>query len=137
MARDAILRAASEQKTKIDLSEVSSLQNKSATFQVGIEKLVGANPKDSSEVVFVITESGLYSAVKAGENSGAELHHSPVVREMKVVGVVGKNGKDSFSAEPTVKLDAKWNTANLRAVVFAQEKKSRRILGASEIHFTQ
>lgn len=133
MARDAILKAATTQKTKIELSEVSH-ENKSATFKVGIEKLADPSPKDSSAVILAITESGLHSEVKAGENSGADLHHSAVVREFKDLGVVGKNGRDSFSSEATVKLDSKWNMANLRAVVFLQERKSRRILGATEIH---
>lgn len=136
MARDAILRAAATQKTNIDLSEVSPVQNKSVTFKVSIEKLADPAPKDKSEVILCITETGLHSDVKAGENSGAELYHSAVVRELKVLGDVGKNGHDSFSSEPTLKLDSKWNIANLRAVVFLQEKKSRRILGAAEIHLT-
>lgn len=137
MARDTILKSAAGPKTKVDLRQVSAEQNKSATFHVGIEKLVGATPKDSSDVILAVTESGLHSAVKAGENSGAELSHSAVVRELKVLGAIGKKGQDSFSSDPTVKLDAKWNVANLRAVVFVQEKKSRRILGAAEIHVTR
>jgi hypothetical protein len=36
-----------------------------------------------------------------------------------------------------VKLDAKWNVENLRAVVFVQEKKNRRILGAAAVRLTQ
>ena len=137
MARDAILKAAAEQKTKIDLTETTPVENKSVTFKVDIEKLIGASPKDSSEVILGITENGLHSSVKAGENSGKELSHSAVLRELKVLGVVGKYGKDSFSSQPSVKLDSKWDVANLRAVVFVQERKSRRILGAAEIHLTQ
>lgn len=137
MARDAIEKAAAMQKTKIELSEVSLAPNKSATFKVSIAKLASPTAKDGGEVFFGITESGLHSAVKAGENSGEELHHSPVVRELKVLGVIGKNGQDSFSSEPTVKLEAGWNIANLRAVAFVQERKSRHILGAAEIHVTQ
>ena len=137
MARDAILRAAGEQKTKVELSEVSAAQSKAATFKVAIEKLVGASPKDESQVILAITESGLHSAVKGGENSGEDLHHSAVVRELKVLGITGKNGQDPFSAEATVKRDPKWNAANLRAVAFVQERKSRHILGATEIRLAQ
>ncbi|HKW57094.1 MAG TPA: DUF1223 domain-containing protein [Candidatus Acidoferrum sp.] len=135
-ARDAILQAAAAPKAKIELSLIAPAQNKSVTFRVGIEKFENRAPKDKNEVILGITETGLASAVKAGENSGQELHHSAVVRELRVLGEVGKNGQETFSAEPTVKLDSKWNVANLRAVIFVQERKSRRILGAAEIPVT-
>ena len=137
MVRDAILRAAANQTTKVDLQEVSPIQNGMVTFKVAIEKLTNDPKKEKSDVILGITETGLHSNVGAGENSGHELHHSAVLRELKVIGEIGKNGQDSFSAEPSVKLGAKWDTTNLRAVAFVQEKKSRRILGAAEIHLTQ
>lgn len=56
--------------------------------------------------------------------------HSPV-------GVVGKHGEEGFAAQPVVKLHAKWNLENLHAVVFVQEKKNRRILGAAAIRGTR
>ena len=136
LVRDAILRAAANQTTKVDLQEVSPVQNRMVTFKVVIEKLMNETAKDKSDVILAITETGLHSDVDAGENSGHELHHSAVLRELKVLGEVGKNGQDSFSAESSVKLGEKWDTANLRAVAFVQEKKSRRILGAAEIHLT-
>jgi hypothetical protein len=40
---------------------------------------------------------------------------------------------DSFSGDAAVKFDPKWNAANSHVVVFIQEKKSRDVLGASEI----
>lgn len=137
MARQEIEKAAAIKKTKIEISEVSPVQGKSVAFKVSVEKLLSIAPKDTAEVILAITESGLHSSVKAGENSGQELHHSPVVRELKVIGVVGKNGQDAFTAQPAVKLDSKWNLENLRAVVFVQEKKSRRILGAAAVRVTQ
>ncbi len=88
-------------------------------------------------MILAITESGLHSAVGAGENSGKELHHSPVLRELKVIGTMGKNGEDAFTGQATRKLDSNWNVQNLRAITFVQEKKSRRILGAAQIRVTQ
>ena len=75
--------------------------------------------------------------MKDGENAGRELQHSAVLRELKVVGAVGKNGQDGFSSQQTVKLDSNWNVANLRAVAFVQEKKSRRVLGVAEMRLAQ
>ena len=136
-ARQAIEKAAAIKKSKVEISEVSPAQNKSAAFKVSVEKLSSIAHKDTTEVILAITESGLHSSVKAGENNGKELQHSPVVRELKVIGVIGKNGDEGFTAQPAVKLDSKWNLENLRAVVFVQERKSRRILGAAAMRLTR
>src|SRR5580700_5132612 len=136
-ARQEIEKASAIKKTRVEISEVSPAQNKSVAFKVRVEKLSSIAPKDTAEVILAITESGLHSSVKAGENSGEELYHSPVVRELKVIGVIGKNGEEGFTAQPAVKLDSKWNLESLRAVVFVQEKKNRRILGVAAMRLAQ
>jgi hypothetical protein len=132
-ARQEIEKAAATKKAKVEISEVSPVQNNSVAFKISVEKLSGVAPKDTPEVVLAITESGLHSSVKAGENLGKELQHSPVLRELKVIGVVGKNGQEGFAAQPVVKLDSKWIVGDLRAIVFVQERKSRRILAAGVV----
>jgi hypothetical protein len=136
-ARQEIEKAATNRKAKVEISQVSPVENKAVTLKVSIEKSLSVSPKDTAEVIVAITESGLRSSVKGGENNGKDLQHSPVLREFRVIGAVGKSGEEGFTAQPAVKLDAKWNVANLRAVVFIQEKKSRRILGAAAIRLTQ
>lgn len=135
-ARKEIEKAAGTRKAKVEISEVSPVQNNSVAFRISVEKLLSIGSKDSAEVILAITESGLHTSVKGGENVGKELQHSPVLRELKVIGVIGKNGQEGFSAQPTVKLDWKWNVGNLRAIVFVQERKSRRILAAAVLHLT-
>jgi hypothetical protein len=136
-ARQEIEKAAAMKKARVEISLVSPVQSNSATFKISVEKLSNAALKDTAEVILAITESGLQSSVKGGENVGKELQHSPVLRELKVVGVMGKNGQEGFSAQPALKLDSKWNLDNLRAVVFVQEKKSRRILAAGVVPLAQ
>ena len=136
-ARQEIEKAAAIPKAKVEISEVSPIQNNSVALKISVEKLLSAAPKDTAEVILAVTESGLHSSVKAGENVGKELQHSPVLRELKVIGVVGKNGQEGFAAQPVVKLDSKWNVGNLRAVVFVQERKSRHILAAAAVRLTQ
>jgi hypothetical protein len=136
VAVQEIEKAAMGRKAKVEIAEVSPAGSKTAEFKVDVGELFGTNPKDKAEVLLAITESGLHSAVKAGENAGQELHHSPVLREMKVIGVAGKNGQETFTAQPSVKLDSHWKVEDLRAVAFVQERKSRRILGAAEIRLT-
>jgi len=136
-ARQEIEKAAATRKAKVEISEVSPVQNNSVAFKISVEKLLNAAAKDPAEVILAITESGLHSSVKAGENVGKELQHSPVLRELIVIGVVGKNGQEGFAAQPVVRLDSKWNVGNLRAVVFVQERKSRHILAAAAVRLTQ
>lgn len=137
MARKEIEKASEIKKTRVEIIEVSPVQNRSVAFKISVSELVSLSPKDTPEVILAITESGLHSAVGAGENSGKELHHSPVLRELKVVGTMGKNGGDAFTGQATRKLDSRWDAQNLRAIAFVQEKKSRRILGAAQIRLAQ
>jgi hypothetical protein len=136
-ARQEIEKAAVIKKARVEISLVSAIQNNTAAFKISVEKLPSAAPKDTAEVILAITEKGLHTSVKGGENVGKELQHSPVLRELKVIGVMGKNGQEEFAGQPAVKLDSKWNVENLRAVVFVQEKKSRRILAAGVVPLTQ
>src|SRR5580692_1247690 len=136
-ARQQIEKAAALKKTRVEVSQLSLTPGKSVALMVSVERLASIAPKDTADVILAITESGLHSAVKAGENNGKELQYSPVVRAWKVIGVMGKNGDEGFSSQPAVKLDVKWNMENLRAVVFVQEKKNRRILGAGAIRLAQ
>ena len=132
-AKAAIEKAAGTQKARVEISEVEPSTNGSVTLKIDVDKLANATPKDTAEVLLGITESGLHSSVTAGENTGHELQHSPVLRDMRVIGAAGKNGQEGFTGQETVKLDAKWKSENLRAIVFVQEKKSRHVLGAAEI----
>lgn len=136
-ARLEIEKAAAGKKSKVEVTRLSLDPGKSVSLNVSVDKLGSLAPKDNAEVILAISESGLHSSVKAGENNGKELQHSPVVRELKVIGVMGKNRDEGFSAQPVMKLDAKWNTQNLSAVVFVQEKKTRHILGAAAIRLAQ
>lgn len=83
-----------------------------------------------AEVMLAITESGLQSDVRKGENQGKTLSHTGVVRELRSI---GKVDGENFSAQHDLKLNPEWKRANLTAIVFVQEKGSRHILGAAEI----
>ena len=74
-----------------------------------------------------ITETGLHSDVKRGENAGEDLHHAAVVRKLRKLGAAGES---SYSSDEKVKLDRSWKRENVRVVIFVQEQKSKRILGA-------
>lgn len=102
-------------------------------LSVTIDKLPEIGHRDTAEVWLAITETGLHSAVKRGENAGEDLHHAAVVRSIRKIGEAKAGDQTSFSGDATVTLRAQWKRENLHAVVFVQEKKSRRILGGAAV----
>jgi len=85
---------------------------------------------DSVEIWLAITEKDLASKVNKGENAGRELSHSVVLRSLKKLGVASANG-GTFDGSAQAKLSRDWKPQNVEAIVFAQEKKSRRVLGVA------
>ncbi len=130
--RQAIAKAAARMKTRVTLA-FTAQGDAHADVTVHVDKLSGATPGDAVEVFMAITESKLHSAVTRGENAGEDLHHSPVVRTLKKIGVARGAEETSFSATPDLKIESNWKRENLQAIVFVQERKSRRILGAAAI----
>ena len=96
------------------------------TLSVKIDAIPASAKK--AEVVLAITESGLQTEVRKGENQGRTLDHTGVVRELRIIGKV--EGQE-FTAQPELKLGADWKRTNLTAIVFVQEKGSGRIFGAA------
>jgi hypothetical protein len=86
-------------------------------------------PGETADVWLAVTEVGLATEVRDGENRGRRLEHGPVVRRLVQVGAV-KDG--AFTGHRSVPTEAGWNRQNLRWVAFVQAASSRRILGAAE-----
>ena len=84
-----------------------------------------------TEALVALTESGLSTKVKRGENGGRILQHASVVRALRELGPVGSDG--TFSATIPLDLAADWPAGHLRAVVLVQERESRRIVGAGAL----
>jgi hypothetical protein len=136
-ARRAIHEAAGKTKIPVMLAQGSADKPGTGNFSVTVGKLEAAAKHDAAEVWLAITETGLHSAVTRGENAGEDLHHAAVVRSMRKLGEAKAEGDTSFAGDATVPLQREWKRENLRAVLFVQEKQSRRILGAAEIRLAQ
>jgi hypothetical protein len=130
-ARQAITDASRAAKARVEISLRGATVD-SANLAISISDLQSAWTGDSAEVLLAITESGLRSSVSRGENAGRSLHHTAVVRALSSLGSIDSQSK-SFSAEPVVRIEEKWKRENLKAVVFVQERASRRVLGAAQI----
>jgi hypothetical protein len=135
-ARRVIEEMSGKAKTEVHVTLNGTGEDR-AQFSVHVGKLTGTTGDDLAEVLFALTETGLHSAVTRGENSGEDLHHAAVVRTLRRIGVANaKDPETAFAGEASVSFDRDWKRDNLRAVVFVQEKKSRKILGAVEIKVT-
>jgi hypothetical protein len=94
-------------------------------YQVSVQ---GGSSK--GKVFLAVTEDGLSSEVKGGENGGRTLHHAGVVRELRSIGSLSNGG---FQKKVDVPLQHDWNPANLKLVVFLQQGDSGPILGATSL----
>jgi|SRR5216684_5321364 hypothetical protein len=136
-ARESILKAAGKTKIPVVLAQGNADGMGKGDLSAKVGKLEGTTKGDAAEVWLAITETGLHSSVTRGENAGEDLHHAAVVRFMRKIGEAKAEGEASFAGDVSVPLQKEWKRENLRAVLFVQEKKSRRILGAAEIRMAQ
>ncbi len=84
-------------------------------------------------VFLAITEDNLSSDVQRGENSGRRLSHAAVVRSFGAIGNIESRDKPEAGLHPAIKLPPQWKRQDLHAVVFVQDRATRRILGADSI----
>ncbi len=124
-ARTAIARAAGQPKADVTLAASGA-----DAVSVRVTHVPPSAHRDPADVLLAVTEDGLSSSVRGGENAGRHLAHSAVVRRLVPLGTV-QGG--AFNASAPLDLSANWRRGRLRAVVFVQERGSRRIIGASEV----
>lgn len=130
-AQAAVEKAVHEPETNITVTEGKQDPQDSGDFAVSVGELEGNTARDTAEVWLAVTEDGLHSSVTRGENAGHVLNHAAVLRSLRKIGVAQAKGGASFAGDARVKFKSEWKRENLRVVVFVQEKKSRKILGAA------
>jgi hypothetical protein len=125
---EAIQQAASTPKADVTLSPSAENGPAKVSFTVKVGHLPAISKGDELELWVAVTERGLQSDVKAGENSGKTLPHAAVVRSLRKVGST-KNGTE-YVNQFTVKREKNWNRENLAVVAFVVDKNSHKIVGA-------
>jgi hypothetical protein len=134
-AREAeleIQKAAGGLKTEVAITSGGGEAKGSRRFTVLVGKVLHNTAGDVAEVWLAVTEDGLHSSVSLGENAGHVLRHIATLRSLQKIGVANTSGASvSFTGDPVVKFDSRWNLENLHVTVFVQEKKSQEILGAA------
>lgn len=81
-----------------------------------------------AEIVLAVTEDGLTSDVRRGENHGRVLTHVAVVRQLLTLGDAG-----AASVQHEVVIDPSWQRDRVKLVAFVQESRSRRIVAAGAV----
>jgi hypothetical protein len=120
-AKEAIAAAARQPTAPV------KLVRRGDRLQVTVPALPpGSEPAD---LWLALTERGLSTQVERGENAGSTLSHGPVVRALSRLGQVG----GGFLREVPLPSGPGWERRNLRAVVFLQGQRSRRVLGAAQV----
>ncbi|HEX8178374.1 MAG TPA: DUF1223 domain-containing protein [Pyrinomonadaceae bacterium] len=132
-ARAAIVAAAQRPKATISLARNGATQPEGIPLSVRVEQVPAVAAGDTVEVLLALTEDALRTDVPRGENAGRKLAHAAVVRALSSLGQINAPGGPAFVAQPVVALSTRWQLKNLRAVVFVQERNSRRVLGAAAL----
>lgn len=130
LALETIATAARAPKAEVTLARLADNTN-GLRLGVRVGKLNGVTAGDTADVFLAVTESDLSTNVERGENTGRKLHHVGVARRVNVIGSAAAD--KPFATETEVGFESDWRRQNLRAVVFVQERASKRVLGAATI----
>lgn len=127
-ARHAIERAVTvpHGEIRIDVDPNASDKRKIAVA-VDIRSLSGTED-DPADLLLAVTEDGLHTDVKRGENQGRSLTHAAVVREMVTVASVTASGSP---VRTTVRVDPSWRRDALKIVAFVQQRRSRHVIATA------
>jgi hypothetical protein len=132
-AVDTIERAATRKKADVSVVCGEPQSHAGQLLHIQVPALPNSSAHDTPEVWIAITETGLHSDVKRGENAGEDLHHAAVVRALYKIGIANALGPQSYSSDQTIKLEPSWKRESLRFVVFVQERKSKQIIAAGSV----
>jgi hypothetical protein len=80
------------------------------------------------QVLAAITQDGLSTVVKRGENNGRTLHHVAVARKVQALGSLTP---DAGLVETQLQIGRSWGPVVLNAVAWLQGIKSRQVYGAA------
>lgn len=131
-ALDAIRNDIRQAKTQVSIAGEAADKKDAERLEVRVGNASGSVAQEPADVWLAVTEQGLGSAVKSGENAGKDVQHATVVRSLHKIGAVSAKDSSPFDVHQEVKFKSNWKRENLRIVVFVQERKSMRILGAAE-----
>lgn len=128
-ARAAIAAAAQTPGVEVALDLTSGTPPDDSLHAAIRAPALPANAGESAEVYLAVTEDGLASDVRAGENAGRHMEHRATVRKFVSAGKM-EPGKP-FNGKVDSRIAPGWKRENLRVVVLLEGAKSGKIFGAA------
>jgi len=127
----AIHGATQQSKVHISAAPQTSPKGDEEDFEVRVRSIAGALDQEPADVWMAMTEVGLGTDVKAGENAGKNVQHAAILHSLQKIGTAPSKDQSEVVLRPNVKFKSNWKRENLRVVFFVQARKSLRILGAA------
>jgi hypothetical protein len=124
--QEAINKAAKEPQAQVAIAMTSA-----QTVSFSVSKLPPGSHE--AEILLGVTESGLITPVFGGENNGLQLRHAAVVRSLSSIGRLDPKRPGEYSGVAQLNLRQDWNRANLKLVLFVQDRVTQHILGAASV----
>jgi hypothetical protein len=127
--------AKSAQRAKIPLRLSIAVERSSQSSAGGFLVTLAADGMRlaaTADAFLALTENGLSTEVRAGENGGRQLRHTSVVRTFIETGSIPA-GATHWSDSRTIHVSADWNRTALQVVAFGQDRSTRRIVAVSNI----
>ncbi len=133
IARQAVARAAVAPKAEIALVMTRGGSRNVVRVEVTISGVARLGARGEADLWLAVTEDGLATDVRRGENANRRLRHAAVVRRLEKIDTLPIPAPDRFTAAAQLALDPDWQDGSLRLVAFLQERESRRVLGVTQI----
>jgi len=125
--RKAIVEAARLEKASVKL-RVEAAGATELRTEIQIELPSGLSRGQPLDVIAGVVEDRLTTNVLRGENRGRVLRHTAVTRTLGTIGTIPST-QSAFSQTLSTSIDAGWKKPDLQAVVFVQNRMTRRIVG--------
>ena len=133
IAERAVARAAVAPKAELALVVTRDGGRRPVSVEVTVSGVRRLGARADLDLWLAVTEEGLATDVRRGENAHRRLRHAAVVRQLEQIEALPVPIPDRFEAEVRIALEPEWQMRRLRLVVFLQERKSRRVLGATQV----
>ena len=127
LALKEIAKQAGRQVAKVRLDKVT-VANGSVSAVVSVKDIPTEAGNGPFDVVVALAQTGLASRPGSGENQGASLSHTGVVR---VLNRIGRTTSEGFDGEARIRLETPWSKDSLKLVAFVQDRKTHVVWGVS------
>ena len=110
-----------------------SIELSNAAARVTVSDLPPLPRGDRADIILMVTERGLTTDVKRGENHGKVLAHAPVVRYLATIGQIPEGANGGAASAGDLALPPDWRRDHLAVVAFVQQQHGRAIVASASV----